>query len=145
MEFFEFERNGFASCLANRFHAQNAWTTTSSYGKPGYRIQASDIFVEPGTETPWAGRDPLTGQIVTGSPTWVTALNSKFIVGETPILWLPKVSGPAEDPGIPIRRATVKHDRVFGLQVKTVWDLDASHGSKNSKGHGVESAGRLPV
>ena len=30
---------------------------------------------------------------------------------------------PAEDPNIPIRRAVVKHDRIFGLQVKTVWNL----------------------
>lgn len=107
----------------DRFHAQNAWTTTSPYGKPGYRIQASDIFVEPGAATPWAGVDPVSGRINTDAPAWVTAVNSQFIVGDTPLLWLPKVSGPIEDPGIPLRRATVKHDRVFGLQVKTVWDL----------------------
>ena len=31
----------------NSFHAQNAWFTTSQLGKPGYRVQSSDIFVEP--------------------------------------------------------------------------------------------------
>jgi lipopolysaccharide assembly outer membrane protein LptD (OstA) len=31
----------------DRFHAQNAWATTSPYGEPGYRIEASDIFVAP--------------------------------------------------------------------------------------------------
>lgn len=108
---------------ANRFHAQNAWTTTSPYGKPGYRIQASDIFVEPGGTASWTGVDPLTGRINTGASTTVTALNSQFMVGDVPILWLPRISGPAEDPGIPIRRATVKHDRIFGLQAKTVWNL----------------------
>ena len=46
---------------ANRFHAQNGWTTTSPYGKPGYRIQASDIFVEPGPISPFTELDPITG------------------------------------------------------------------------------------
>ena len=108
---------------ADRFHAQNAWTTTSPYGQPGYRIQASDIFVEPGSQTPWTGIDPMTGEISVGQPTWVTMLNTQFFVGEIPLLALPRISVPAEDPGIPIRRASVRHDRIFGMQVKTVWDL----------------------
>ncbi len=107
----------------DRFHAQNAWATTSPYGLPGYRLQASDIFVEPGAATPWTGVDPLTGQQVLNESTWITSLNNQFIVGETPVFWLPKISAPAEDPGIPIRRATVGQDRIFGFQVKTVWDL----------------------
>lgn len=109
----------------DRFHAQNAWATSSPYGKPGYRLQASDIFVEPGAATPWTGTDLLTGQQVQGSQqsTWVTSLNNQVIVGDVPVLWLPKVSAPLEDPGIPIRRATVTQDSIFGLHVRTVWDL----------------------
>ncbi|MBL8815520.1 MAG: hypothetical protein JNL58_05790 [Planctomyces sp.] len=107
----------------DRFHAQNAWATSSPYGKPGYRLQASDIFVEPGAATPWTGTDPLTGQQVVGQSTWVTSLNNQVVVGDTPVFWLPKISAPMEDPGIPIRRATVTQDRIFGLHVKTVWDL----------------------
>lgn len=106
----------------DRFHAQNAWVSSSPYGKPGYRIQASDVFVEPGPQM-FTNTDPLTGQQVLGQSTWITSLNNQFIVGDTPVLYLPKVSGPAEDPGIPIRRATVTHDSIFGLQVNTVWDL----------------------
>ena len=106
----------------DRFHAQNAWVTSSPYGKPGYRIQASDIFVEPGPSV-FTGTDPLTGQQVVGQSTWVTSVNNQFIIGDTPVFYLPKVSGPAEDPGIPIRSATVTQDRIFGLQVKTVWNL----------------------
>ncbi|MEZ6127289.1 MAG: hypothetical protein R3C59_01240 [Planctomycetaceae bacterium] len=107
----------------NRFHAQNAWTTTSPYGKPGYRVQASDIFVEPGPVSPFTDIDPETGQPRNGPPLWITAVNSQFLIGDVPVLRLPRLTAPAEDPNIPIRRAVVKHDRVFGLQIKTVWNL----------------------
>lgn len=106
----------------DRFHVQNAWATTSPYGKPGYRLQASDIFVEQGPSM-FTGTDPLTGQQVLGNATWVTSLNNQLVLGDTPVFYLPKVSGPAEDPGIPIRGVTLSQDRIFGLQVNTVWDL----------------------
>jgi hypothetical protein len=106
----------------DRFHVQNAWATTSPYGKPGYRLQASDIFVEQGPSM-FTGVDPLSGQQVLGNATWVTSLNNQLVLGDTPVFYLPKVSGPAEDPGIPIRGVTLSQDRIFGLQVNTVWDL----------------------
>lgn len=118
----------------NRFHAQNAWTTTSPYGKPGYRVQASDIFVEPGPISPFTQLDPLTGQPVNGPPLWVTAVNSQFLIGDVPVLSLPRITAPAEDPNIPIRQATVTHDRVFGLQIKTVWDLTKVLGQPKQQG-----------
>ena len=37
----------------DRFHARDAWITTSEMGDPGYRIQASDIFLE---RRPFGGR-----------------------------------------------------------------------------------------
>mgnify|MGYP002632971304 CR=1 FL=1 len=119
---------------ADRFHAQNGWTTSSPYGRPGYRIQATDIFVEPGPISPFTELDPLSGQPVHGQPMWITALNSQFMVGDTPLLWLPKLSAPAEDPHIPIRQAAVKHDRVFGLQIKMVWDLTKVLGQPKQPG-----------
>lgn len=97
----------------DRFHAQNAWTTHSPYGKPGYRLQSSNIFVNPGP--------PVVGQ--TTNPLWVTAENSQLIIGDIPLLTVPRISVPAEDPGIPIRRASVSQDRIFGFQVETVWDM----------------------
>ncbi len=118
----------------NKFHAQNAWTSTSPYGQPGYRVQASDIFVEPGPVSPFTKVDPNTGQPVNGPPLWMTALNPQFILGNTPILGLPKITAPIEDPNIPIRRAVVKQDRVFGFQVKTVWNLSKLLGQPTPKG-----------
>ncbi len=110
------------------FFAQNAWATTSKFGKPGYRIQSSDVFLEKRLADPWylfndTPRDPATGARLPREIPWITSNNNTFFVEEAPLFYLPRVSGPAEDPNIPIRRATYKQDRIFGSQVKVAWDL----------------------
>ncbi|MFK7819689.1 MAG: hypothetical protein AB8G99_13300 [Planctomycetaceae bacterium] len=120
-----------------RFHAQNAWVTTSPYGKPGFRLEASDIFVEPRSTPPWLRtRQQVDSQF--GLPQeealWITSLNNRFVIGDTPVLALPRISGPAASPGLPVRRASVRHDNIFGLQVKTVWDLSQVLGMEKSPG-----------
>ena len=117
----------------DRFHAQNAWATTSPYGEPGYRVEASDIFVAPGPGL-FSGTDPLTGQPVLKQSTWVTSHNNKFVVGDVPVFYLPKISGPAEDPSIPLRRAVVTNDSIFGVQVKTVWNMNRLFGIPKTPG-----------
>jgi len=117
----------------DRFHAQNAWATTSPYGEPGYRIEASDIFVAPGPSL-FSGTDPFTGQPVLKQSTWVTSHNNKFVVGDVPVFYLPKVSGPAEDPGIPIRSAIVTSDSIFGVQAKTIWNMNRLFGIPKQPG-----------
>jgi hypothetical protein len=116
-----------------KFHAQDAWATTSPYGEPGYRIEASDIFVAPGPSL-FSGTDPFTGQPVLKQSTWVTSHNNKFVVGDVPVFYLPKISGPAEDPGIPIRRAVVTSDSIFGVQAKTVWNMNRLFGIPKQPG-----------
>lgn len=118
----------------DKFFARDAWTTTSPYGKPGYRVQSREVTVEPGPISPFTKIDPITGQPKNGPPLWVTALDSQFIIGDTPVFYLPRIRAPAEDPNIPIRRAVVKHDRIFGLQVKTVWNLSKILGEPTPKG-----------
>ena len=105
------------------YHAQNAWFTTSQYGKPGYRIQASDIFFEPRpTGLPSSQIDPRTGEPAPQELYWVTSLNTQLIVGDVPVFYLPQVSTPIDDPGIPILGASVGQDRVFGTQLRTRWN-----------------------
>jgi hypothetical protein len=129
--FFRVRADRLRQLSRDRFHAQNAWASTSPYGKPGYRIQSSDVFVEP---MPWTGVDPLTGQQVVGQSTWVTSMNNTFVVGDVPLMWLPKIRGPVEDPGIPIRSAAVTADSIFGLQVRTVWNLTRILGRSSQDG-----------
>lgn len=112
------------------FHAQNAWITTSQYGVPGYRVQASDIFLENretglfnNTSPPRV--DPRTGTVIPEDHYWVTALNSQFLVDQFPLFRNPQITVPVENitSSTPLQGASVGLDRIFGAQVRTTWDL----------------------
>jgi len=112
----------------NSYHAQQAWVSSSKFGRPGYRLQSSDIFLENRYSSPWIGPaaglvDPATGAPVVEEVPWLTALNSTFRVGEVPLMYSPYVSVPAEDPNIPLRRASIGSDRIFGTKAETAWSL----------------------
>ncbi len=111
-----------------RFHAFDAWTTTSTFGQPGYRLQSREIFVEPRYDVnlQWLGAgstvvDPATGMEMVET-NWVRSYGNTVRVGEVPILYSPYLAGPAEDINIPLKQAAVGNDRIFGFRVKTVWD-----------------------
>lgn len=123
------------------FHAQNAWITTSQFGHPGYRLQASDIYLQNRYDLPWMGQgdadiDPISGQLVPKPTPWVTSLNNQFLVTEhdIPIFYAPRLSFPAEDPNIPLKSLTVENDSVFGFQVKSEWDLFKLTGQEPPRG-----------
>ncbi|HLQ46213.1 MAG TPA: hypothetical protein VK137_15835, partial [Planctomycetaceae bacterium] len=118
----------------NQFHASNAWSTTSQFGKPGYRIQSSDIFVEPyyaeplelpgiGSEDDSNRFDPLSGAPRYREVPYITSLNNTFLFDDSPLFYLPYVAGPADMTNIPLRGASVQMDRVFGEQLRTTWDI----------------------
>lgn len=111
------------------YHAQNAWVTTSQYGMPGYRVQASDIFVE-NRDSGFLDNsppqvDPRTGALVPEDHYWITALNTQFLVDQFPIFTAPQISVPAEDisTSTPLVGGGVGFDRVFGTQIRTSWDV----------------------
>ena len=116
------------------YHAQNAWITTSQYGVPGYRVQASDIFVENRDEgllnNKPARVDPRTGMVIPEDHYWITALNSQFLVDQFPLFTAPQVTVPVEDiaASVPLQGATIAVDRVFGTQVRTTWDAFSTLG-----------------
>lgn len=97
----------------NRFHAQNAFVTTSEFGQPGYRIQASDIFVD---NEP----NPFTGQ---QKAPYITAVQPRAYIENVPVLGLPYIAGPADESLIPIRRATVGSNSINGASIETLWNL----------------------
>ena len=122
----------------DRFHAQNAWTTTSPYGEPGYRLRATDVFVDQRLQS-WGGRragqvNPYTGALEGEPVPWITSLNNQLVVGNTAVMAFPRLSFPADDPGIPLRRASVRADSIFGFQVKTVWDMTKLLGMETPPG-----------
>lgn len=120
-----------------RFYAQHAWGTTSQTGKPGYRFESREIFIEPRISNWWFGAgseiDPLTG--MPEEVPWFTALNTRFYIEDVPVLYLPKVSGPAKDPNIPIRTVTGGSDRIFGTFGKITWDLHTLFGIDSANGN----------
>lgn len=111
------------------FQAQQAWITTSEFGKPGYRLQASDIFLEPRTDGPLfdasggAQVDPFTGEPLLSKTPWATTLNNTFYVSDVPLFYFPYLAFPAEDPNIPLRNVTFENDRIFGWQLYTSWNV----------------------
>lgn len=109
------------------FHAQQAWVSASYFGRPGYRLETSDLFFEPRVVNPWVHAqggwvDPVTGEIDDGEVNWLTTLNNRFVIGETPVFFAPYLSGPAEDPQLPIKKVAVRSDGVFGTQIQTAWN-----------------------
>lgn len=109
-------------------HAQRAWATASEYGIPGYRLQASDIFLEQRPDDSWffpntPQTDPTTGQLVYPDRPWATSLNNTFFVGNVPLFYFPYISAPAEDTNIPLRTLSFQNDRIFGFQSRTVWNM----------------------
>ena len=112
----------------DNFHAQNAWVSASQFGKPGYRLESSDIFLErrPGNPYPWIAQNPNDPN--GGSAMWVTSLNNRFLIDDVPIFATPFLSAPAEDPQIPIRDARFDQDRIFGTQIGITWNAEALFG-----------------
>jgi len=109
------------------FHAQNAWVTTSQYGKPGYRLQASDVFVEQRATNLYGGDtgmtiDPETGEPVQMTQPWTTALNSTVFIEDVPLFFVPYVSGTPEEISTPLQAISFQQDRIFGSQLLTKWD-----------------------
>ena len=110
------------------YHAQNGWITSSQYGLPGYRLQASDIFLEnrpPSLFRPRSAPEinPATGTPVPPDNTWMTALNTQLLIDQFPIFYSPVISGPADAlNNAPLQGISFGQDRVFGTQIRTKWD-----------------------
>lgn len=107
----------------SNFHAQNAWVSTSQTGRPGWRLEASDIFLEERVDRTRPPFDPVTGEANPGD-LWVTSFNNRLYIEEVPVFAVPYLSAPAEDPPVPLQRLDVGYDGIFGLSVKSVWNVE---------------------
>jgi hypothetical protein len=112
----------------NTFHAKHAWLTPSPYGKPGYRMQATDAFLEQryrssplGGETPEV--DPATGNPEEETQNWITSLNNVLFIEDVPCFYLPYLSAPADKSQQPLESVLFGEDTIFGAQIRTQWDL----------------------
>jgi len=135
----------------NTFHAVHAWATPSPYGKPGYRVQSTDVFLEERAREPSSifggpggvfgpdGNEPPTVNPATGEPdvetqNWITSLNNVFFVEDVPLFYLPYISAPADKSEIALQSVLFSQDQIFGTTIRTMWDPFKLFGFTDPKG-----------
>lgn len=118
---------------ATSFHARNAYFTTSKFGKPKYRIESSDIFMEERPSIFPNAIDPATG-LPDASTLWITSHNNRLFIEDVPVFSTPYLTGPAEDPRIPISKFNVGYSGMFGAELETAWNLEGLFGMQLPEG-----------
>jgi hypothetical protein len=112
----------------DRFYAHKSFITSSRMGRPGYRIETGDAYLEDRKQPlfdPFSGApavDPRTGEPLVEHDRLLTGRNNLLYLGELPIFYWPFLAADLEEPSFYIRRARLKNDNVFGTQVLTDWD-----------------------
>ena len=104
------------------YHAHNAWATTSPFGKPGFRVQARDMFLDRRELPGWLS-SPIDNRSHDNRVAWLTTQNNLLFVDDVPVFFAPNLAGPATELNIPLRRVNVRHDNIFGGQLETTWSL----------------------
>jgi len=112
----------------DRFFAENTFITSSRMGRPGYRIQTQNAYLEdkqrpvfdPRTGTPM--HDSTTGEPLVDHQRLATGRNNVLFLGPAPVFYWPFLATDLTEPTFYIRRARVKNDNVFGTQVLTDWN-----------------------
>jgi hypothetical protein len=104
----------------DNFYARNSFVTSSGLGKPRYRVQAGEVFIEdhqrpvvnPLTGTPVL--DPATHQPVIEHEQLVTSKNNFLFIGPVPVFYWPRFSTNLDQPSTFITSAFFQNDKVFG-------------------------------
>lgn len=113
----------------DRFLAQRAFVTSSRMGRPGYRLQSQNIFLEDRLLprfNPFTGEgevNPETGEPVIDHQRLATSRNNLLYLGPVPVFYWPFFATDLEDPSMYLEQIQVRNDRIFGTQVRTEWDL----------------------
>jgi hypothetical protein len=128
----------------NTFHAVHAWATPSPFGKPGYRMQSTDVFLEerarqsstifgPDINEPQTV-NPATGEPDPETQNWITSLNNVLFIEDVPVFYLPYISAPADKSEIPLQSVLFSEDSIFGTTLRTMWDPYKLFGLQDPKG-----------
>ena len=96
-------------------------------GEPGYRLQSGDVVFEDIQSPmidPMSGQvllDPMTNQEIVEHNKKATSSDNFLFIGPVPVFYWPVFSTSLEEPTYYIRRARVKNDQVYGMQILTTW------------------------
>ena len=109
------------------FYAKNAYITSSLMGKPSYRIQMDDVFIE---DSVTEEIDPATGLRkidANGVPVskhqqYINGKNTSVYVSDTPIFRWPSMRTRLERPTPYLSSLRVGSDSVYGFQMFTGWN-----------------------
>lgn len=113
----------------DRFFARDAFITSSRMGRPGYRVQAGEVYYE---DIQKQAFDPVSGQPLvdteTGQPLvehdrLATSRGNALFIGQVPVLWWPTLATNLEEPTFYLRRIRLKNDSVYGTQALTDWNI----------------------
>lgn len=115
------------------FHARNAYFTTSEFGVPKYRIEASDVFLEQVPSLFPNSVDPETGLPDDGT-LWITSHNNRLFIENVPVFNAPYLTGPAEEIHIPVNKVNMGYSGMFGVEVQTSWDTEKLFGWQLQEG-----------
>ncbi len=124
----------------NTFHGKGVWITPSPFGKPGYRMQATDAFLEQrfrsstfGAEEPAV--DPSTGNPESETQNWITSLNNVFFIEDVPVFYLPYLQRVRPISSRCRWKASCSAKTKFSrAQIRTQWDLAKLFGFTQPRG-----------
>lgn len=109
-------------------------TTGSRFPNPGYRFD-SDLVRLTQEEVPL--RNPITGSLDPVAATdyeWkIDARRSKFYIGNTPIMYFPRVVMTPDDLDMPLKQLQFRTNNYFGQQVLSDWSMFKVLGIKRPK------------
>ena len=128
----------------NAIQATNAWITTSSMGRPTYRLQANSIVAEKRSLPLYdaaTGRQLInteTGAFLTSDKQYVVAENNFVTLGNMPVLYWPWMAMDIRDRSLYLRRLKFGHDGVLGTQILSTWNPYQLFGMTDSRPSGTD-------
>jgi hypothetical protein len=113
----------------NRFMAEDGFLTSSRMGRPGYRLEAGEIYyedqerpvIDPLTGAPVV--DPVTGEPVVDHERLATSYNNFLYLWEAPVFYWPTLATDLESGEFYIKRVRFGNDNIFGTQIETDFNL----------------------
>lgn len=109
------------------FYAKNAYITSSLMGKPSYRIQMDDVFIEDSVTEEIDASTGLRKIDANGVPVskhqqYINGKNTSIYVSDTPIFRWPFMRTRLERPTPYLSSLRVGSDSVYGFQMFTGWN-----------------------
>ena len=128
----------------NAIQATDAWISTSSMGRPTYRLQSNSIVTEKRSSPLYDAAthrqlvNNETGAFLTDDKQYVVAENNYVTLGNMPVLYWPWMAMDIRDRSLYLRRMKFGHDGVLGTQILSTWNPYQLFGMTNLRPEGTD-------